>query len=200
MVSRRLTSSLLFMKRIPVVSRSKPLIYGVPQIFDLKNFPSGNFFVIPKTIKSSQNYFAIEVLPPDLINNSEVYVVAGDSPIIGAFLASSVFPIWLRGISGRKEGKFDFKKIYNSFPFPEFNKRQEENLIDRFSGVLKARGAVSGKLLSEIYTSGGLPDHLEMAHEDLDEVVLDIFGLPADATNDEILEKLFSEYMRLINN
>ena len=188
------------MKRIPVINRSKPLIDGIPPIIDIKDQRFGSFFVIPKEVKSHQNYFAIEVLPPDLINATEVHVISGDNPVIGAFVASSVFPIWLRGISGKRDGKFDFKKIYNSFPFPEFNKRQEENLIERFSAILKARGNVSGKLLSEIYVSEGLPDHLEMAHEDLDEVVLDIFGLPADATNDEILERLFSEYMRLINN
>ena len=72
--------------------------------------------------------------------------------------------------------------------------------MERVTGVLKARGRVTGKLLSDIYCSGQIPDHLEMAHEDLDEIVLEIFGLPADASNEQILEKLFSDYMKLLNN
>ncbi len=110
---------------------------------------------------------------------------------------SSLFPIWVRSVSGKDEGLIDVKKAYNTFPFPEFNAKQEARILDRVSAVYRARGTSSGKQLSDIYCSGDLPDHLEMAHEDLDDAVLEVFGLPPEATNDEIAEKLFNDYRKL---
>jgi hypothetical protein len=54
--------------------------------------------------------------------------------------------------------------------------------------------------LSDIYCSGDLPEHLEMAHEDLDDAVLEVFGLPPDASTEDIAEKLFSDYRKLFQN
>ena len=195
-----LAGKLRAMGRKPVLTRLKPIVSGVPPITSINKFFEFENIVIPRIYHTKQNYFAIEVLPKDLIDSDEVLVVAGNNPLVLGFLLSSVFPIWVKGISGKAEGKINYKNTYNTFPFPSFSKKQESELIDRMTGVLKARGTVTGKLLSDIYCSGKIPDHLEMAHEDLDEVVLDIFGLPSNASNDEILDKLFSEYMKLIEN
>ena len=188
------------MRRIPILTRQKPLVSGVTPVINISEAYKYEHLVIPKKYFRQQNYFAIEVLPPQFIDSNELIVLAENNPIILGFLLSSVFPIWVKGVTGKNEGSINFKKTYNTFPFPSFSKKQESELLERVGGVLKARGSASGKLLSEIYCSGQIPEHLEMAHEDLDEIVLDIFGLPAGATNAEILEKLFSEYMRFINN
>ena len=185
------------MKRLPVVSRTKPLVNGVPPIISIKDAGLFNHLVIPKNFLKKQNYFAIEVLPPNLIDSEDMFVVGGDNHLIMGFLLSSLFPIWVRSVSGRDEGSVDIKKAYNTFPFPDFNAKQEAKILERVSGVYRARGNSSGKQLSDIYCSGDLPDHLEMAHEDLDDAVLEVFGLPPEATNEEIAEKLFNDYRRL---
>ena len=156
--------------------------------------------VIPKRYIQNQKYFAIEVLPPNLINSDDAFIVAGDNHLIMGFLMSSLFPIWVRHSSGKDNGVIDFKTAYNTFPFPEFNARQEAKILERVSTVYRARGTSSGKQLSDIYCAGDLPDHLEMAHEDLDDVVLEVFGLPPDASIEDISEKLFADYRKLLQN
>lgn len=188
------------MRRIPILTRQKPLVIGVTPVIKVSEASKSEHLVIPRAYFRQQNYFAIEVLPPQFIDSEEFIVLADNNPMILGFLISSVFPIWVKGITAKNEGSINFKKTYNTFPFPDFSKKQEAEIVERVGRVLKARGSATGKLLSDIYCSGKIPDHLEMAHEDLDEVVLDVFGLPTDATNDEILEKLFSDYLRLINN
>lgn len=188
------------MKRIPVVAQTKPLIKGVPPIVPERYESFTGNIVIPKFLRSQQIFFSIEVLPSKLIDAEENWVLAGHNDVVMAILMSSLFPIWVRGVAGKDQTTVNFKSSYNTFPFPEFSKKQENILIERVSAVLKARGTSSGRMLSDLYCSGNIPEHLEMAHEDLDEEVLALFGLPAEATNEEILEKLFSEYMRLINN
>ena len=183
------------MKRIPVVPSAKPIVIGVPPVLDRLSY-SLRHLIFPKRILSAQKYLAIEVLPAPLIDSAECHAVAGDSLILSGFLMSSLFPIWIRGTSGRNEGMINYKKAYNTFPFPNVSKKEEEEILSRVTAVLRARGTVTGKKLSDIYCSGSIPDHIEMAHEDLDEVILKTFNLPADATNEQILEKLFSEYLR----
>jgi len=39
-----------------------------------------------------------------------------------------------------------------------------------------------------------------MAHEELDRVVKGIFGLPEDASEEVIVEKLFENYLNLFQN
>lgn len=184
------------MKKIPVVARSKPLIRGIPSVLDPSKFPRSTYISLPRAFNREQHYFAIEVLPDNLIDSSEVYAVAGDNEMVLGFLLSSVFPIWVRGVQGNSKKTIDINKCFNTFPFPEFNKKQAKEMSERVSAVLKARGSASGKFLSDIYSSGNIPEHLEMAHEDLDDLVLTIFSLPSNASNDEILEKLFSDYLQ----
>lgn len=185
------------MAHLPVVSRTTPLVRGIPPIIPSHEVFLSGHLVFPRKYFDKQKYFAIEVLPPNLINSEDVYVVAGDNHLIMGFLMSSLFPIWIRGVSGKDEGLVDIKKAYNTFPFPEFNSKQEAKILERVSMIYRARGTSSGKQLSDIYCSGNLPDHLEMAHEDLDEAVLEVFGLPSEATNEEIAEKLFNDYRKL---
>jgi hypothetical protein len=188
------------MKRLPVVSRTKPLVGGIPPVISIQDASLNEHLVLPKRYIQNQKYFAIEVLPPNLIDSDDVYIVAGDNHLIMGFLLSSLFPIWVRHTSGKDNGVIDFKTAYNTFPFPEFNTRQEAKILERVSTVYRARGTSSGKQLSDIYCSGDLPEHLEMAHEDLDDAVLEVFGLPPDASTEDIAEKLFSDYRKLFQN
>ena len=190
---------LVIVKRIPVVPSNKPIVDGIPPVVTSEYF-NLRHLLFPKRFLDSQKYFAIEVLPSSLIDSEEVHAVAGESLVVAGFLMSSVFPIWVRGITGKSEGRIDYKNSYNTFPFPDFSKNQEEELLSRVSAVLRARGTSSGRQLADIYCLGDIPDHLVMAHEDLDEVVLSIFGLPVDADNDQILEKLFEDYLLIFQD
>jgi hypothetical protein len=119
-----------------------------------------DYLVVPKKFYQNQNYFAIEVLPPNLIDSEDMFIIAGDNHLIMGFLMSSLFPIWVRSVSGKNDGLIDIRRAYNTFPFPEFNAKQEARILDRVSAVYRARGTSSGKQLSDIYCSGDLPDHL----------------------------------------
>jgi protein-tyrosine phosphatase len=102
----------------------------------------------------------------------------------------------------RAVGKPEQKKInpsldYNNFPFPDFNKKQEKLLEEAGGRIHRARGSLKGSTLSEAYIQPHLPDHLVMAHEELDRVVKGIFGLPETASEEDIAQKLFENYMVL---
>jgi len=188
------------MLRIPVTARSKPIVIGLPPVFTKKTNPNSEFFqaiVLPATFNLRQKYFAIEILPSELIDDENSYVIAGDSQSLMAILMSSFYPIWVRAVGKPEQKKINPSLDYNNFPFPDFNKKQEKLLEEAGGRIHRARGSLKGSTLSEAYIQPHLPDHLVMAHEELDRVVKGIFGLPETASEEDIAQKLFENYMVL---
>ena len=188
------------MLRIPVTARSKPIVVGLPPVLTKKTNPNSEFFqaiVLPATFNLNQKYFAIEILPPELIDEENSYVIAGDNQSLMAILMSSFYPIWVRAVGKVGQKRINPSLDYNNFPFPEISKKQEKLLEEAGGRIHRARGSLKGSTLSEAYAQPYLPDHLVMAHEELDRVVKGIFGLPETATEEDIAEKLFDNYLVL---
>ena len=181
-----------------IKSRSKPIRGDLPPILGAKAVWDFSSIVIPKRLRTKDKYFAIEVLPADQIDKAEFHGLPSDSMAIVGILASSFFPIWVRAISDRTVtvGE-ESASAYNNFPFPDLDKSQNKLLEERVGKVFKARSILSFNKLSDIYSGQALPEHLLIAHEDLDDVLLGIFGLPLEANNDEILEVLVKRFVDL---
>jgi hypothetical protein len=182
-----------------IKNRSKPLRGDIPPILPAQN--SWDLFAIafPKKLRTKNHYFSIEVLPPDQIDRSEFHSLPTDSLAIVGILTSSLFPIWVRAISDRSITIGDESaSAYNNFPFPDLSKAQSKAIEDKVGNIFQARSVCSFNKLSDLYNQDQLPEHLLMAHEDLDEVLLDIFGLPHEASNEEILEALMIRYAGMV--
>jgi len=191
------------MKKFPVSIRQKPIVLGVPPVVAEKANSNSEFFqaiTIPKFFGVYQNYYAIEVLPPHLIDSEETYVIAGDSQALMAILMSSFFPIWVRAVSKKGQKKVNPLLDYNNFPFPEFTRKQKKLLEEAGERIHRARGSLKGSTLSEAYRQPLLPDHLAMAHQALDRLMCEIFELPTNANEEEITQKLFEKYLFLFQN
>jgi hypothetical protein len=191
------------MKKVPVSSRQKPIVQGVPPVFAEKTISNSELFqtiAMPKFFGLEQKYFAIEILPPHLIDSETTYVIAGDSQALMAILMSSFFPIWVRAVSKKGQKKSNPNLDYNNFPFPEFTRKQGKLLEEAGERIHRARGGLKGSTLSEAYQQPHLPDHLAMAHQALDRLMCEIFELPVNATEEEISQKLFEKYLILFQN
>lgn len=181
-----------------IKSRSKPIKIDLPPILGAKAVWDFSSIVIPKRLRTKDRYFAIEVLPPHQIDRVEFHGLPSDSLAIVGILASSFFPIWVRAISDRTVtvGE-ESANAYNNFPFPDLSNSQNKLLEEKVGKVFRARSTLSFNKLSDIYSEQVLPEHLLIAHEDLDEALLGIFGLPLGANNDDILEVLVKRFAEL---
>lgn len=193
------------MLRVPVTARRNPIVKGLPPVILEKTNSYSEIYsaiTIPKIFRSHQKYYAIEILPPELMDSEKSYLVAGDSPALLAILMSSFYPIWVKAVNkeGKESGKVNPTLDYNNFPFPEFSKKQGKLLEEAGGRIHRARGSLKGSTLSEAYQQPTLPEHLVMAHEELDRVVKQIFQLPEDASEEVIIEKLFENYLNLFQN
>ena len=77
------------MAYLPVVSRTTPLVSGIPPIIPSHEVFLGGHLDFHRKYFDKQKYFRIEVLPPNLINLEVIFVVVGDNHLIMGFLMSS---------------------------------------------------------------------------------------------------------------
>ena len=182
----------LLPRESPLKNRDLGYVNFIPHV--LKN----EVFLVPKYVLPKQKYYAIEVLDQELIDSSTTFLFAGGDPSLMAILMSSFFPIWVDRLGGEE---IEREVHINNFPFPEISKKEAKELLEASSRVFAVRQGISGQMLSDLYKKGEMRENLIMAHEELDRIVSKIYGLPKDASNEEIADFLIKEYQsQLLEN
>lgn len=86
---------------------------------------------------------------------------------------------------------------YNNFPFPNLNKGQRDILEKAATEVLNTRKQFEKVSLADLYSEISMPKPLQVAHSKLDQAVLRILDINANATEPEILAALLMKYTEL---
>ena len=179
------------------ISPRSSLLEEVPyKNFELVRTRRSKLFSIPRKILPAQKYYAIEVLEGNKLDEEHFTYFAGDNSAYVAILMSSLFPIWVNAID-EKADELNPEIHYNNFPFPKITRKQKTELDTASKYIFSARGKSEGNTLSDIYWKNEMSETLLFAHERLDDLVLDIFGLPRDATNEEIADFLIKRWEEL---
>jgi hypothetical protein len=188
------------MNVIPVVPRTRPLKNEIPPVVQPEKIITDEFVIrIPNNVLRSQIYYEIEILPSSYLDGTDKFVVPVNSPVLLGFLTSSLFAVWVKGISQKDKITIDDKKMYNNFPFPDVSNKQSYEIEKAVNYVFEARAETKFSKLIDIYTPDSMPDFLLKAHENLDRVLFEVLGLPTNSSNEEILEFLFQKYVELLN-
>lgn len=158
--------------------------------------PQTSYLAVPFVSSEDRDYLQISVLTPDVIANNRVAVIELKSLDIFAIMMSRVFTVWNKAVSGRLESRLNLSVTitYNNFPFPALSSGELEKLDNCAKAVFEARAKFPENSLADLYDSNSMPPALHQAHEKLDAVTLQIFGLGASSTDEEILEVLFKRH------
>ncbi len=158
--------------------------------------PKTQYLAVPGVSSESRDYVPLAVMEPDVITNNAVLVIPMKSVETFGILASKVFSVWNKAVSGRLESRLRISATitYNNFPYPALTDEQREAVERAAGNVLVARSSFVYNSLADLYGANSMPSALRTAHEALDAVVLRAFGLRATATKDEILAVLFQRY------
>lgn len=99
----------------------------------------------------------------------------------------------------RTDVSYSSSICYNTFPFPEINQKQKEQINLHVFTVLEEREKHSGKTLAQLYDPDKMPKGLKEAHHQLDLAVERCYRLKPFESDTERLEYLFKEYEKMIN-
>jgi len=89
--------------------------------------------------------------------------------------------------------------VYNNFPFPQLTEKQLADLEKSAEHVLDTRKLFPNSTLAELYDSATMPVELAAAHQMLDGVVLDAYGLGLADSDAAVLAALFARFDELSN-
>jgi hypothetical protein len=159
--------------------------------------PRQNYLAIPSHSSELRSYVPIARFPAEVICNNALLIIADASLITFAFLSSSAFNAWNKAVSGRikNDTRISASITYNNFPFPTLSAANTSALEEAAEGVLEVRKEFANSSLAALYGADSMPVNLVKAHKLLDARVNAAFGLPKDCSEEEVLSKLFADYL-----
>ena len=155
--------------------------------------------VIPCHSSENRRYIPMSFIDSSVIvTNAVLFIPEGDLYLFG-LLNSEVHMAWMRVICGRLEMRFRYSKevVYNNFPWPQPTDAQKEKISQTAQAILDARALYPESSLADLYDELAMPIELRKAHRANDAAVLEAYGFPKDASEADIVARLFKMYQEL---
>jgi len=163
--------------------------------------PSSTYIAVPGVSSENRSIIPMAYLPSSTIATNALLTIADERPSTFAILQSHVFTVWAAAVSGRLETRIRISAeiTYHNFPCPKLSSDVRDKLDESGESILKERAKFSDTTLSDMYNPGAMPPGLLKAHLANERLVLSVYGLKPNATDEEILAKLFQVYSELLN-
>ena len=176
-----------------------------PTLFDEIRQPDSNYLLVPCHSSEKRRYIPIGYMNKDVISSNANLIIPNATLYEFGILTSIIHNAWMRVVAGRLESSYRYSKdiVYNNFPWPECGdgccrdvarnvstcvSTCAQKILDARDRYLKQGASLAdlyGENLDLLYTD------LAAAHNELDKVVLGLYGLKADASEAEMVGRLF---------
>ena len=139
--------------------------------------------------------------PDTVIPNSAfaIYQEGEDNYTLLGILMSKIHNLWVRAAGGALENRIRYSATlcYNTFPFPPLTNKQKEEISNLTREILLARAEHTEMTLGQMYSPEEFPDDLREAHHALDLAVERCYREKPFESDEERLEFLFKQYVKL---
>ena len=92
---------------------------------------------------------------------------------------------------------YSAKIVYNNLPWPNPSEEQIKKIESTAQMILDARALFPDNSFADVYDDIAMPPELRKAHRANDAAVLEAYGFPKDATESNIVARLFKMYQDL---
>ena len=133
------------------------------------------------------------------IVTDRVQIIPAASLYHFGILESNVHMAWMRVTTGRMKSDYQYTidTVYNCYPWCTPTAEQKSKIEQTAQAILDARALYPDSSLADLYDELTMPPELRKAHQDNDRTVLAAYGLPKNATEEEIVAFLFKMYREL---
>ena len=97
----------------------------------------------------------------------------------------------------KSDYQYSASLVYNNFPWPNPSDNQKQKIEQTAQAILDARELYPDSSLADLYDEMVMPVELRRAHRANDAAVLEAYGFPKDATEADIVARLFKMYQEL---
>ncbi len=173
-----------------------------PTRFHVENMPKGNYIVIPEVSSQRRPYVPMGYMDDTVLCSNKVRLLPKASLYLFGVLNSSAHMSWMRVVCGRLKSDYSYSVniVYNNFPWPEPTEDQKSKIEQTAQAILDARQIYPEASFADMYGNLILFPDLMKAHRANDLAVLEAYGFPKDASESEIVARLFKMYQELTEN
>ena len=170
-----------------------------PTRFHVENMPIGNFIVIPQVSSQRRPYVPMGYLDDSVLCSDKVRILIDGNLYLFGVLESSVHMAWMRTICCRLKSDYSYtvKDVYNNFPWPTPTEEQQKKIEQTAQAILDAREAYPEASFGDMYGNLFLFPELMKAHYANDAAVMEAYGFPKEASEREVVARLFKKYQEL---
>ncbi len=173
---------------------------ATPTIFDEIRQPETNYLLIPCHSSGTRKYIPLGFMSKDVISSNANLIIPNATLYEFGILTSVVHMAWMRYVCGRLKSDYRYSKdiVYNNFPWPEKKQKATAKIESAARKILGIRENYlqSGCSLAMLYGEDFdlLYYDLRNAHKELDALVLGLYGLDNNTSEEQIVAKLFEMY------
>ena len=161
--------------------------------------PNSEYIAIPAHSSENRTLIPFAYYPATTIATNALLTIEDRRLSTLALLQSRVFSVWAATVSGRLESRIRISAeiTYHNFPIPNISNETLELLEGAGKAILDARAMYPDSTLSDMYQPGMMPLALIEAHKKNDRINQKVFGLKPNASDAEILARLFELHKEL---
>jgi hypothetical protein len=169
---------------------------SISHLFVQRAQPKSSYIAVPSVSSETRRYVPMDYCEPEVIANNLLLMVPNAGLAVFSALMSKPFNVWNGAVSGRLESRFRISQeiTYNNFPLRSLSTEERTQLEATGQAILDERAKFPEATLADLYGPNSMPLGLIKAHEANDRLMLKVFGLKTDATDEQILARLFAEY------
>ncbi len=173
----------------------------IPMLFTQIRQPETAYMIIPRHSSENRRYIPFGYMSPDVICGDANSMIPDASLVLFGMLISSVHMAWMRVVCGRLKSDYRYSpSVYNNFPWPQLSDSQKSKIESAAQAIIDAREMYQDDSLADLYAENAMPVELLKAHRANDAAVLEAYGFPKDATESDIVARLFKMYQELTSN
>jgi hypothetical protein len=156
--------------------------------------PAGAFIAIPKVIPETRDYLRVSTYDANVLPLDSLLVIDEDTHVTFGWLSSRAFWLWTQVVRSNFPTATTYT-AYVNFPAPKLGRKDRNRLEVAVDTVLRSRSHLLNDTVDDLYSR--LPEQLQWAHKELDVVVEELLGIPADSDDTEVIRLLLQRYQSL---
>lgn len=156
-------------------------------------------FILPGVSSERREYIPMDFIPNETVVTNSAFVIYSNEFWLLGVIMSKIHNIWVRAVGGTLESRIRYSAslCYNTFPFPKLSPKQKDELSSLAKEILLVRAEYTEMPLGDMYKPEKFPDDLRAAHHALDLAVERCYRDKPFESDEERLEFLFKQYIKL---
>ena len=173
-----------------------------PSLFAEIRQPTTNYLLIPRVSSSRRQYVPMGYVSPDVIVTDSAFALPYATPYHFGILTSRVHMAWIRVVAGRLRNDYRYSNtlVYNNFVWPKSPPWHVQRIERAAQKILDVRASHSDSSFADMYDEVSMPQDLRRAHQENDSAVLEVYGLPENISDLDIVMHMFKLYDDAVKN